>query len=79
MVYRKYHCERDVKCEDDSCTALTAYVRINEKWTRIGHYGSECKIFTPLDLKWEAEDRQLKQRMASIKYEISKFRKGDYS
>jgi len=45
----------------------------------IGHYGSECKQFEPLDLQQEEQDRQLKQRMASIKYEIAKFRKGDYS
>ena len=79
MVYRNFHCERDAKCEDDSCTALTAYVRMEGKWTRIGHYGSECKIFTPLDLKWEEEDRQLKQRMAFIKSEMRKLRSRDYS
>lgn len=79
MVYRKYHGEQSDICDVVECTMLTAYVRIEGKWTRIGHYGSECKKFEPLDLQQEEQDRQLKQKLANIKSEIRKARSGDYS
>lgn len=74
MVYRNYHEECNV-----DCTRLMAYVRIEGKWTRIGHYGSECKKFEPLDLQQEQQDRQLKQRLENIKLEMKKARNKDYS
>ena len=66
MVYRQYHYEKNDQCEDEECTALTAYVRVDSKWTRIGYYGSECKMFSKLDLKKEKEDRELKQRVRDL-------------
>lgn len=75
MVYRNEHYD----CEEIECKPLTAYVRIEGKWTRIGHYGSECKKFEPLDLQQEEQDRQLKQKLAHIKSEIRKARNKDYS
>ena len=73
MVYRKYHWEQSDDC-DEECTSLTAYVRIEGKWTRIGYYGSECKKFSPLDLQQEEEDRMLKHRLAEIKNEMKRIR-----
>jgi len=65
MVYRSYHEE----CKVD-CTRLVAYVRIEGKWTKIGHYGSECKQFEPLDLEKEEEDRLQKEKRDSIKSQL---------
>ncbi len=65
MVFRNYHEE----CKVD-CTRLVAYVRIDGNWTKIGHYGSECKQFEPLDLEKEERDMLLKQQLAHIKSEI---------
>ena len=66
MVYRKYHYERNDQCENEECTSLNAYVRIEGRWTRIGYYGSECKQFNQLDLKQEEKDRKLKQRVRDL-------------
>lgn len=65
MVYRNYHEE----CNID-CTKLVAYVRIDGKWTKIGHYGSECKQFEPLDLEKEEQDRLQKERLDLIKSQL---------
>ena len=65
MVYRNYHEE----CKED-CTRLVAYVRIDGKWTRIGHYGSACKQFEPLDLQQEEQDRVAKEKRDSIKLQL---------
>ena len=65
MVYRKYHEECDV-----DCTRLVAYVRIEGKWTRIGHYGSECKQFEPLDLQQEEQERLQKEKRDLIKSQL---------
>jgi len=65
MVYRNYHEECNV-----DCTRLVAYVRIDGKWTKIGHYGSECKQFEPLDLQREEQDRLQKERLTLIKSQL---------
>jgi len=65
MVYRNYHEE----CKED-CTRLVAYVRIDGKWNKIGHYGSECKQFEPLDLEKEEQDRLQKERMVLMKSKL---------
>lgn len=66
MVYRKYHWEQNSDCEEIECTTLYAYVRIDKKWAKIGYYGSECKMFSKLDLKQEEEDRKLKQKARNM-------------
>ncbi len=65
MVYRNYHEECNV-----DCTKLVAYVRIDGKWIKIGHYGSECKQFEPLDLEQEEQERQSKEKHNSIKLQL---------
>ena len=65
MVFRNYHEE----CKVD-CTKLVAYVRIEGKWKKIGHYGSECKQFEPLDLEQEEQDRLQKEKHNSIKSQL---------
>lgn len=66
MVYRNEHWD----CNEIECKALTAYVRIDGRWTRIGHFGSECHKFELIDLKQEEEDRKVKQKLAEIKSEV---------
>ena len=61
MVYRNYHEE----CKFD-CTRLVAYVRIDGRFTKIGHYGSECKQFEPLDIQKEEQDIQAKERRVEL-------------
>ena len=75
MVYRSFHYEKNDQCPDDECNTLTAYVRVEGKWTRIGYYGSICNQFSPLDLKQEEEDRKLKQRVRMITDLVRKSRK----
>lgn len=65
MVYRNYHEE----CKED-CTRLVAYVRIDGKWVKIGHYGSDCKQFEPLDLEKEEQTRLQKEKLDLIKSEL---------
>ena len=65
MAYRNYHDE----CKVD-CTKLVAYVRIDGKWCTIGHYGSACKQFEPLDLEQEEEERQSKEKRNAIKSQL---------
>ena len=67
MVYRREHWQISDNCQGIDCKPLTAYVRIEGKWIRIGHYGSECKKFEPLDLQQEEQDRLTKQKLAQIK------------
>lgn len=67
MVYRQYHEE----CDQD-CTRLTAYVRIDGKYKKIGYYGSECKQFEPLNLEKDEQERLQKERLSLIKSEIRK-------
>ena len=45
-------------------------MRIEGKWTRIGHYGSECKKFEALDLQQEEQDRLSKEKLDLIKSEL---------
>jgi len=79
MVYRREHWQISDNCKEIECKPLTAYVRIEGKWTRIGYYGYECKKFEPLDLEQEEQDRQLKQKLENIKSEIKNARNGNYS
>ncbi len=65
MVYRNCHEE----CNGD-CTRLVAYVRIDGKFTKIGHYGSACRQFEPLDLQKEEQERQSKEKHNSIKLQL---------
>lgn len=60
MVYYNYH-----DCGMD-CKRLVAYVRIEDKWTKIGHFGNNCKQFEPLDLAKEEEERLIKQRVSQV-------------
>ena len=69
MVYRNYHEECDV-----DCTRLVAYVRIDGKWKKIGHFGSECKQFEPLDLEKEEQDRLQKEKCDSIKSQLKQIK-----
>jgi len=69
MVYRNYHEE----CKED-CTRLVAYVRIDGKWCKIGHYGSECKKFEPLDLQQEEQDRLQKEKHDFIKSQLKQIK-----
>ena len=66
MVFKREHED----CNESECKQLTASVRMDGKWVRIGSYGSECHKFEPLDLKKEEKERQDKQRLESIKSEI---------
>lgn len=75
MVYRNYHYEKNDQCEDEECTGLTAYVRIEGKWTRIGYYGSECKQFSKLDLEQDEKDRKLKRRVRELTNLVKKSKK----
>ena len=65
MVYRNYHNE----CKVD-CTKLAAYIRIDGKWIKIGHYGSECKQFEPLNLQQEEQDRLSKEKRGFMKSQL---------
>ena len=67
MVFRREHWD----CNEIECKYLTAYVRIDGKWTKIGYFGSECKRFELLDLKQEEKDRLIKQKLAEIKSEVT--------
>ena len=69
MVYRREHWN----CKEE-CTALTAYVRIDGKWVRVGTYGSECKKFEAPDLQKEEQERLAKQRRDNIKLEMRRIR-----
>ena len=66
MVYRNYH-----NC-GMNCKRLATYTRINDNWTKIGYYGSECKRFEPLDLQKEEQDRLTKERMIQLGADLSK-------
>ena len=70
MVFKREHWN----CNESDCKQLTASVRIDGKWTRIGFYGSECHKFEPLDLEKEENEKQERRRIDSIKYEIRKVR-----
>ncbi|WP_428324352.1 hypothetical protein [Nitrosopumilus sp.] len=75
MVYRRFHHEKYDQCEDEECTALTAHVRIDGKWTRIGYYGSECKQFSTLNLEQEREDRRIKRQARMLTDLVKKSKK----
>ena len=66
MVYRNEH----FNCNEAECKNLTAYVRIEGKWIRIGHYGSECEKFEALDLQQEEQERLQKEKRDSIKSQL---------
>ena len=60
MVYRNEHnCDRD-------CKKLVTYTRIEGKWVKIGHYGSECKRFEPLDLQKEERNNLDKEKIMQL-------------
>ncbi len=68
MVYRNEHnCDRD-------CTRIVAYVRIEGKWTKIGHYGSECKRFDSLDVQRENLDKKTKENLQYVKSQLQQVR-----
>ena len=66
MVYRNEHWD----CKEIECMQLVAYVRIEGNWVKIGHYGSECKKFEPLDLQKEEQNRLTKERIMQISTEM---------
>ena len=70
MVYRNEH----FNCNESECKYLTAYVRIEGKWTRIGHYGSECEKFEALDLQQEEQDRLSKEKHDFIKSQLKQIK-----
>jgi len=69
LVYRKEH-----DCQSAECTELTAYVRIEGKWTRVGYYGSECNRFDSLDLKQEERDKETKENIQYVKSQLQQIR-----
>jgi hypothetical protein len=69
MVYRNEH-----DCQSAECTELTAYIRVEGKYTRVGHYGSECNRFDSLDLKQEERDRDLREKQYHIKSQLQQVR-----
>ena len=69
MVYRNEH-----DCNSAECTKLTAYIRVEGKYTRVGHYGSECNRFDSLDLKQEEKDRDLREKQYHIKSQLQQVR-----
>jgi len=82
MVYRRDHWPKSSNCDAIECKPLTAYVRIDGKWKKIGHWGSECHKFELIDEKQEEKDRLvkqkqeetdrlIKQKLAEIKSEVS--------
>jgi len=77
-VYRKFHYEKYDPCPDEECTALSAYVRIEGKWTKIGYYGSICKQFSELNLEQEEKDRKLKLKLRLLTDLVKKSRKMSY-
>lgn len=46
-----HDCDRD-------CKRLTAHIRLDGKWTKIGYFGSECKQFQLVDWEKENEERE---------------------
>jgi hypothetical protein len=66
VMYRNEH----FNCNESECKNLTAYVRIEGKWTRIGNYGSECEKFEALDLQQEEKDRLDKEKHNFIKLQL---------
>ncbi len=69
MVYRKEH-----DCNVSECTELTAYIRVEGKWNRIGRYGSECKRFDSLDVQREERDRDTKENLQYVKSQLQQVR-----
>ncbi|MDF2428904.1 MAG: hypothetical protein OPY07_06605 [Nitrosopumilus sp.] len=69
LVYRNEH-----NCNSAECTELTAYIRVEGKWVRVGHYGSECNRFDSLDLQSEERDRETKEKLADIKSQLRQFK-----
>lgn len=57
------------------CNRLTAYIRVEGKWTKIGHFGNGCRQFEPLDLAKEEEDRLRKERLLKLKLGIKQLKK----
>ena len=53
-----------------NCKRLATYTRINDNWTKIGYYGSECKKFEPLDLQKEEQNRLTKERIMQLGAEV---------
>jgi hypothetical protein len=68
MVYRREH-----NCNSD-CTELSAYVRIEGKWKRIGKYGSECNRFDSLDVQRENLDKKTKENLQYVKSQLQQIR-----
>ena len=65
MVFSTKH-----DCGTDNCRRLATYVRIYDKLTKIGHFGTGCKQFELLDLQKEAEGRLAKTRQLQMDSEI---------
>ena len=57
-----------------NCKRLATYTRINDNWTKIGYYGSECKNFEPLDLQQEEKERLDKERIMQLGADLSKIK-----
>jgi len=69
MVYRREH-----DCQSVECTELTAYIRVEGKWVRIGYFGSACKQFNELDLQKEERDRELREKQQYIKSQLQQIK-----
>ncbi len=69
MVYRREH-----DCNSAECTELTAYIRVEGKWIRVGYYGSECEKFNSFDLQREERDRETKENLQYVKSQLQQIR-----
>ena len=65
MVYNSYH-----DCGVD-CKRLVTYVRIKGKWTKVGHYGTDCHQFEPFDSIQEEEQRQSNLRIGQLLQQVN--------
>ena len=43
MVYQRFH-----YCDEENCTILFSYARINGSFKKVGLYGSKCHKLIPL-------------------------------
>lgn len=71
LVYHQTHLE----CNEPECDIRAAYIRVDNKWTKIGRYNTGCKTFEPLDPIAEDKQRKFEEKLEESRLEIKEIRK----
>jgi len=59
MAYHNVH----IDCNKTECDTRSAYIRLDKRWVKVGHYSTGCKSFDPTDQNQKEQQSEFEKIM----------------